>query len=441
VTTENGHPYGVELRGVGRPQSTQRYYGWFSNRQIATPRVNDGYVSPIISGLVVTSFDGFPSLVIGDATGRADTIVDRTRLTTPLNTKFLPSQIPVRGQPFFGNTEESTVTGSLTQFSVNTTTDTVLGAVRTYYQNSLLNTEDGRNGFNIQHVYAQWENAVVGKTFSLFTDPDIYPDSLNQTGPNAYMDLQDSATAPTLSGKAQVRYFMPLVNKSEDYVLAAAIEQPTVDATIANLTTVARTPDFVGSFRWQYDPQTHVQLAALYRELGAESSTTNEFHQSVASWGTQLSLAAGPFGGLRWLENDVIRGAVTYGEGIAAYNVDLTGLGYDLALDAQGNLRAVPLFTYFIGYTHYWSRYLRSNAVFSQVNLDSLPSQGLSTYRRGRYAEANLIYEHTIEAAGKPAAVKLGFGVLYGDRENLSGARGDDYRILFVVQVTGKSSS
>src|SRR4030095_9008086 len=105
---------------------------------------------------------------------------------------------------------------------------------------------------------------------------------------------------------------------------------------------------------------------------------------------------------------------IAHGEGIAHYNVDLQGLNDDAALDAQGHLRALPLTSYYVGYTHFWTDCLRSTAVYSQVDLDSEASQGPFAYRHGQYASINLAY------AFPKQNLQIGIEYLYGRKETFN---------------------
>jgi hypothetical protein len=139
------------------------------------------------------------------------------------------------------------------------------------------------------------------------------------------------------------------------------------------------------------------------------------------------------------LKKDCFTGAITYGEGLGSYNVDLTQGRNDAALDRGGNLLAIPELAYYAGYTHYWTDNLKSTVVYSEVELDSVPSQGGFAYHRGRYAAANLAYRWiSSNSGGKPAAVTFGLEYLYGQKETLNRARGEDQRLMLTVVLNGK---
>ncbi len=303
------------------------------------------------------------------------------------------------------------------------------GSLRLYNENDFSNTQTGSTNYQLRHLYGQINNLVVGTTYTAFADVDALPEKIDAAGPNAQAFLLN---------RPQIRYFVSTPQENESsLILALSVEEPSPDVTAPPAASVAsRIPDLISTMRGENKSLGHVQLATVFRGIGVENAD-NSFNQSVLGWGLQLSGGVTPFpSNSSAVKNDRVCWAATCGEGIAHYNIDLTGNGNDAALDAQGNLKALGMRSFYVGYTHFWTQSLRSSAVYSQVDLDSVASQGPLAYRRGQYAGANVVYQLRTPLDNYP--VYVGLEYLYGQKETLNGARGDDHRVQFGVVIGQK---
>jgi hypothetical protein len=211
---------------------------------------------------------------------------------------------------------------------------------------------------------------------------------------------------------------------------------------ITGYTVVARIPDLVASLRFDDRTYGHIQLASIIRDFGIDKPDS-AFDQSAVGWGFLFTGCLRPLPENSLFNNDKVWASISYGNGISAFNSDLTGGGYDAAINAQGEFVALPSLCYYVGYTHYWttSVALRSTIVFSSVELDGVPSLGDSSYHRGDYIGANLVYQFAAQGAGKPTTpnkynVMVGLEYLYGQKETFNGAKGHAHEILLSVAVT-----
>ena len=152
-----------------------------------------------------------------------------------------------------------------------------------------------------------------------------------------------------------------------------------------------------------------------------------------------------PSGICNWLNNDCFKldklyGSYVVGRGIGNYILDLRALGgSDAAVDASKNLNALPVMSYYLGYTHYWTPKLYSSMTFSQVDLNSIASQGPSAYRHGRYAAVGLMYEQQVHLiadltkdAGPHYAI-VGLEYIYGEKMTIANGSGSDNRVQFTL--------
>jgi hypothetical protein len=185
----------------------------------------------------------------------------------------------------------------------------------------------------------------------------------------------------------------------------------------------------------------HLQASTVFRDIAIENGG-NSYNRDVFGWGARLSGALLPFTEISAFQNDTFYFGATYGEGIGAYILDLQTRGYDGAVDSTNHLKALPVFAYYIGYTHYWTKSLRSSLVFSEVDLDSI---ALATdpknleYHRGRYCAVNTVYQWEVQFPVDPDPTKnlhtafTGIEYLFGQKETLGGAQGEDHRVTLTV--------
>ena len=116
---------------------------------------------------------------------------------------------------------------------------------------------------------------------------------------------------------------------------------------------------------------------------------------------------------------------MTYGQGLFRYSND-DFANNDAAFDESGNLSPIPYFGGMVGFTHKWSDTLRSSASYGYVHLDNQFSQGPQSYHATHYGSLNLVWQMR-------KRLSIGFEGLYGQKEELSGAKGDAFRFQLGV--------
>ena len=62
-------------------------------------------------------------------------------------------------------------------------------------------------------MWGQYYNIIVGQTFSIFEDPDVWPDTVDYEGPNSAI----------FARRPLIRYLLPL---SKEWQLNFGLEQP-----------------------------------------------------------------------------------------------------------------------------------------------------------------------------------------------------------------------
>jgi hypothetical protein len=388
--------------------------------------------------------------------GRGAAVVDSTRLNPAAGPYFLPSAIPVAGEPFFGTGQRATLQGAgsaadITFTAMSGRENAVTGAVRVEVQR--VSADD----FRAQTPYAffVWRNLTFGVTDSTFSDTGSVPETIDLGGPNARTWIED--------GQALIRYtwFKPGKHRS-GLTAETSIELPDADLLLpaaGDYSSFSRYPDFAAAVNYRhgacagdlcnrpyFDELWHVQLAALVRDLSVENAA-DTVRESATGWGTQLSGRCSLF--RRWCGDVELRDSIlfstTYGSGIGRYfnDLHLVNAVNDAAYNPIDNtLTPLPVFAYFVGYQHEWAPQWRSTAVYSHIRLDSrslpAPDASLAHYQEGDYLAVNLLWhnESTNGKIGPKCAqqfVFAGVEYLYGEKENLGGDVGDAHRLMFVL--------
>ncbi|MBU0715102.1 MAG: hypothetical protein KJ964_07080 [Verrucomicrobia bacterium] len=375
------------------------YRHTFADNQEAAPRPDDLTLDPKYRGFIPIPHT--PAMIRFNAKPRLDFIFDTGNPGNP--DEFVPATIPVTGDPTKGGGNRFNVSAKGSRLMLDVRAPTQGGTPRFYYENDFFGSGSSTMNFRIRHLYGQYYNIIVGQTFSVFEDPDAWPDTLDYEGPNAAV----SARLPLL------RYQLPL---NKQWQVNASLEKPSSEVDTTGDPTavpVNRAPDIGLNTRWEDASFGHVQLAAIVRVLGADGVTNGI--QTVLGGGLNLSMVKSLF------TRDSLQFQGTLGQGIARYNND-DFFNNDAAYNPSGDLKALPFMAAMIGYTHGWTEKLRSTASYGLVNINNEISQGPNAYHQTHYASLNLMWQPF-------KLLTIGMEGLYGHKEVQSGAAGADWRI------------
>jgi hypothetical protein len=369
------------------------------DQQEAAPRPNDLTLDPKYRGFV--PIPNTPVLIKFNAKPRVDFTDDPQNTGNP--DRFVTAQIPVDGDFFKGGGNQFNVNARGSQLSLDVRAPELPGSPRFYYQNDFFGSGGGDLSFRVRQLYGQIFNVVLGQTFSVFEDPDAWPDTVDYEGPNSAI----------FARRALVRYQWQVAKK---WQLNFGLEKPSSEVDTSSdpdAQQVNHAPDGGLNVRWEDSKYGHVQLGAIFRDIGVKGPVVG--NQNTFGWGVNLSTSLNVF------ERDSMQAQLTYGQGLFRYfNDDFQN--NDAAFNSSGNLTAIPAFGAMIGYTHKWNDYLRSTASYGYVHLDNQFSQGPDAYHQTHYGSLNLIWQ---------ARKRLSIGLegLYGFKEEKSGADGDAFRI------------
>lgn len=434
-----GLPEPVSLTGFGAPRAIALNVPRVFDERFGWPQANNATIYEYMPGvsLPVVTYFGMPTIPGLVVKARADVVVESVAATDiPGNSvnagpAFSVKSIPVTGEAFRLSGWQSSVLVSGTTIAQNNLTKTPLGLLRTYYENDFIQEERPNgtqtNHYDLRYLYAQLENFGAGQSPSAFSDISVRPDTVDRIGPNARMYVQ----------QPRVFYLVPFEQTDQRALtFETSIESPrpeiAVTSILGSTRSISRIPDCLAVIDWRRAGLGELRIAGVMRGIGL-ANAANTFHETVFGWGTKCSAYFTPFAGIDAIKGDIIYFAINYGEGIAHYNSDLTGSSFDAGINPSGHLQALPLLCYFAAYYHFWSPKWRSTVVYSEVDLDTLPSQGQLAYKQGRYVAANLGYRI------RPN-VDISLGYNYGRKLTFNDAHGDANRIQLALVFFGDSN-
>jgi len=271
--------------------------------------------------------------------------------------------------------------------------------VRAFFEGDFAGAGDQ---FRLRHAYAQYRGFIVGQTWSTFSDPNVNLEDLDFEG----------ISSENVIRQPQLRYWWTK-NKNR---IAVALETPQVSVTGG--TGVNLVPDLIAREFFQGKNGGHVQVAAVFRQIRAQT-LSGDVSSTWGAGGTVSGVVIVPVRGL----TDRFLYQVNAGKGIARYINDLNSLGgQDAVFDTTtGDLKVLPVLGWYVGYEHRWKEWeafqtmnLRTTLLWSLVAVRTYDFQPPDAYRRTNRFSANVVFSPTARA-------DFGVEYIYGMRENKDG--------------------
>jgi len=368
---------------------------------------------------------------------RADAIYDFKRVDPDWNDTLRVTTIPSKSGTY-GNNGESI-------FSVRQSRAGVKGNYGpdvTYLLEAELfgvGGDQGQTTPRLRHAWGTYKNFGMGQTWSNFMDPGVFPNTIDYWGPTGMVFYRNQ----------QARYSMPL---GED-MLSFSLEDPDTSLTIGRFRNVKACdlpdpesgcgstdstaadifqahndlPDFTASYQNNGD-FGHYKLAGIVRKLGYERLDNGDDGYKVG-WGINASTVLNTWG------QDNVKLEAVYGEGVGNYMNDG---GVDIAPDSADLDRAgagtVPILGIVAYYDHYWNERWSTTLGWSMTDLDREDGQAGNEFEKGQIAQINLLHYPMDN-------VMMGGEFIWGQRENIDGNKGSDYRVQFSLQVNFDSGN
>ena len=348
--------------------------------ELGAPRIDNESLEPGMRGFFrlpgTRTFMKFGGFV------KTDAYYDFTQAGTYYGA-YVPSSFPSSTTPAAQN---ATVSMRPTRFSWETrqgTLDNSGNSVKVYFEFDFLSNYD-RNSIRLRQFYAQYKNILAGQAWSAFSDPDAFPDTLDIEGQPGMI----AARFP------QFRYTQPL---GKHHSVGVSVEKSGTDTPFATQfgTPIGSStfPDLIGFYRYE-NSHGHIHTAALFRNVGGvvPSENVTGLARHTGAYGLSVSGAWT----LPFFRKDSLVFQAVFGKGISNYYNDNFGLGTDVGFSAEGHLVATPTGSGNFGYTHNWSKIIRSSVSYGYLRINSPAGDPPTTYHVSTYATMNLIVQPTI---------------------------------------------
>jgi hypothetical protein len=309
------------------------------------------------------------------------------------------------------------------RLGVKATTPTALGDLKTTFEFEMfgVGVDEGQTTFRLRHAYGELGRFGAGQTWSVFMDPDVFPNSVEYWGPTGMVFYRN----------IQVRYYA--IQKT-DSSLIVALEQPGASGDggvladrveIQNIRGRSPNLDVTGAYtlnrKWGY-----VRAAGVVRRMAWDDTLNDQFELSgdATGWGLNLSSNLKSKNG-----KSTVRLQYMFGEGVENYMNDAP---VDVGIKANpGNVvtpivgEALPI-QGFVGFLDYQINPKYSTTVgYSSTRIDNSDGQAPDAYKSGDYFLVNIMHYPV-------AGVMIGGEYQWGRRTNFSdGFHSDGSKIQF----------
>ena len=358
---------------------------------------------------------------------------------------FYFSVIPLDNTAGANKDGEFRFTSRQTWIDITTSTPSEYGEITTYVainfsrggtpRPTFTDTEFTLNGFTPKLVesYGTIGPLLVGQTVSTFSDYSSYPTTLDWF----------NTVGETWIYQTQIRYTHDL---GDGMVLKLALENPELHAVATNvgaavstrasaLTSVsdfAQTTAATGTgagggpdsypdavIKLEYDQSWgHLGLGAVFRNLEFDNGAGAQ--DSALGWGTIIGLWLPTFG------DDSLNASLIYGEGVGRYVFGgLTdALIRNVTSGGTPDVDPVTTWGWHVGYQHWWTDSLASNAVFGWVHTEI---DVLDAFGPGQRGVASFDTNENIQSVHAnilwyPAdPVTIGLEYIFGARDAIDG--------------------
>ena len=309
---------------------------------------------------------------------------------------FDPKTIPVSG----GAGAQSSYTVRQTRLNLDIITPAGGDDFRLFFEGDFASSV---NSFRMRHAFGEYGSFLAGQTWTLATDPDAIPETLDFNGPDGAL----------LARRPQVRWTTEL---AEGLTWATALDDPKlqVESTIDGESR-RRVPALSSCLRIRND-RGHIYVFSGVSE--------NRFVPIVGEpsseviWGTGISI-------LRNFGDDHLIFQAGVAEGFTEFVPSLFASSNPNQLVA-GEIDALLTYGFVASYHHKWNELFRSNLAYRSAYEKNSPLQPLDAHRYNQYVACNLICSPL-----ENNLLDVGLEYLWGNRQNKDGQSNDAHRLQF----------
>jgi len=309
-----------------------------------------------------------------------------------------------------------------TRFGVKSTTPTKYGELKTIFEFELFGTgvDAGQTTFRLRHAYGEMGHFGGGQYWSVFVDPDVFPNTNEYWGPNGIPWFRN----------VQFRW-MPFKGKNS---LTIGLERPGASADLGSAADRIELqgvrprfplPDLTVNARMDRS-WGHFQVSGIVRAIKWVDTVADNFDLGGSATGAGISFNSGLNAG----KNNVVKLSFTYGTGIENYMNDAP-VDVGIELNPGGDPRvpikgvALPVTAVMAYLDHKWNDRFSSSIGYSMLNISNSNGQTPDAFRRGHYASGNFLFYPV-------SNVMIGSEVIWGRRDNfLDGFSSEDVHLQF----------
>jgi len=327
--------------------------------------------------------------------------------------RFIVGSIPV-GEPTPGlDNEGFTISAKRSRVNLDMRMDSSVGTFRAFIEGDFAAEIGDTDTYRLRHAFGQYKSVLLGQTWSTFMDTGATPEELDFEGLNA-----------NINDRQPLLRYTKNLGPSKSF--AVALEDPAAELTggdgkgkFADVAARINSPREWG----------HLQAAVLLRNISGAPTDDPTSVKSTFGWGLSFS---GSNRFKKWSQQDNFKYQFNIGRGIGRYINDLDSVGgLDGVFDPEGNLKVLPALGAYVAYQHYWKRdptaffgrtgflrNLRSTMVLGYTQVDTYAFQADDAYRRTKRVTLNILWSPI-------NSIDLGFELLWGERMNKDGERGN----------------
>jgi glutaminase A len=301
-------------------------------------------------------------------------------------------------------------------------TPTPLGDLKTIFEFELFGTgvDSGQTTFRLRHAWGEVGAFGAGQYWSPFSDPDVYPNTLEYWGPTGIPWFRN----------VQFRY-TPIHSDSSNLMVALARPGASGDqgvyadrVELNGITARFPVPDLVAAYKYS-GKRGYIRTAGILRRINWDDNVNDALDLSghATGWGWNAS------SNLKFGDGDVLRMQLTFGEGVQNEMNDSPvdiGVQNNFSNPVRPLLgKPVPIVAYAVFLDHSWNTKLTSAVGYSAQDNDNTNGQAPDAFRVGKYALGNLLYSPVPNAM-------MGGELQWGRRENFSdGFHSDGFKLQF----------
>jgi len=307
------------------------------------------------------------------------------------------------------------------RLGVRTSAPTDLGEFKARFEIDMFGTgvDAGQTTIRLRHAWGELGAFGAGQTDSPFTDPDVWPNSLEYWGPTGMVFFRNVQVRWTpLKGEQTVMLALERPGASGDSgVYADRVELQNIKARFP-------VPDLSGAFKESRD-WGYVRVGAIVREIKWDDVLADQVNLSgsAVGWGVNFS------SNVKASKNDVLRLQYAYGRGIENYMQDSP---VDIGIQKNPGStitpftgKPLPIHGIVAFLDHTWNSKFATAIGYSSQNIDNSDGQAPNAFKAGKYALGNLLYTPVPN-------FMFGGELQWGRRENFSdGFHSDDVKVQF----------